>query len=227
MGLGDRIRKAIDDSGISQAEVARRLGVTPQAVNGWITTDTISKKNLVRLAGETGADLQALMEERTEIAAAAAEADAEYVARPMFARTRATIAPGVPIVGMAVANPTEDGYFDDQQYPVGAGEGYIAWPTKDRDAYAREIKGDSMAPRVRHGEYVVVEPNSPLTPGDDVIVCTKKGRTMLKRLLYQRQNEVALGSINERHPTITLSLEEIELIHFVGGIAPRSSKVEP
>lgn len=144
---------------------------------------------------------------------------------PMFSR-----APGgaraVPVVGQAIANPIEDGYFDDQQFPVGAGEGYIRWPTRDPQAYAVQIRGDSMAPRIRHGEYAVVEPNTAITPGEDVVVRTRAGRKMVKRLLYQRGKEVALGSINERHPTLTLSLEEIESIHFVGGIAPRTAKEE-
>lgn len=143
---------------------------------------------------------------------------------PMFARTGPK---PVPVVGLAVANPIEDGYFDDQQFPVGAGDGYIRWPTKDPNAYAVQVRGDSMSPRIRHGEYVVVEPNTTAPPGEDVLVRAKNGRKMVKRLLYQRGNEVSLGSINERHATLTMSLEEIESIHFVGGIAPRTAKEEP
>jgi phage repressor protein C with HTH and peptisase S24 domain len=146
---------------------------------------------------------------------------------PMFSRSGFGGAKPVPVVGLAIANPTDDGYFDDQQFPVGAGEGYIRWPTKDPNAYAVQVRGDSMSPRIRHGEYVVVEPNTAITPGEDVVVRARNGRKMVKRLLYQRGNEVSLGSINERHPTLTISLEEIESIHFVGGIAPRTAKEEP
>lgn len=61
MSLPDRMRKAQDHAGLSNAEIARRMGVSPQAVNGWYKTGTIQKRNLVRFAKETGADLGHLM----------------------------------------------------------------------------------------------------------------------------------------------------------------------
>jgi transcriptional regulator with XRE-family HTH domain len=53
---------ALKRSGISKAEIARRLGITPQAVNGWFKTGTIQKRNLAAFARETQSDLGWLME---------------------------------------------------------------------------------------------------------------------------------------------------------------------
>lgn len=53
----------------------------------------------------------------------------------------------------------DDGYFCELQYPVGHGDGRINWPTRDPNAYALRCKGESMKPRIRHGEFVVIEPN--------------------------------------------------------------------
>lgn len=58
-----RIQAAIDDSGLSQAELARRIGKTPQAVSGWIKSGTISKALLPRVAAELGKDLAYFMPE--------------------------------------------------------------------------------------------------------------------------------------------------------------------
>jgi phage repressor protein C with HTH and peptisase S24 domain len=211
MALGDLIKKALDESGISQAEIARRLDVTPQAVNGWIRTGTISKKKLAQLARETGSNLEGLMLGRQELRTTAEEETAEYGAPPKRLN-------GVPIVGHAIATPNADGFFEDV-FTSGASDEYAFWKSRDPDAYALRVKGDSMQPRIRPGEVIVVEPNAPLVQGKDVLVRTKDGRKMVKQLLFQRANEVTLGSINQSHPQITLSLDDIESLHFVAGVA--------
>lgn len=55
--LGARIKHAITTAQLSQAEAARRLNTTPQAVNGWISTGKISLGNLVALSRLTGRSL--------------------------------------------------------------------------------------------------------------------------------------------------------------------------
>ena len=51
---GLRVRGAILSSGLKQNEIARRAGVTPQAVARWIKTGEISRTHLAVLARETG-----------------------------------------------------------------------------------------------------------------------------------------------------------------------------
>lgn len=223
MGLGDRILQALKDAGISQAEIARRLGVTPQAVNGWITTGTISKKRLVLVARETGADLTTLMTERDAQAHTEESEAADYLpARPSTARV-AGQPRGIPVVGYAVGSPIEDGFYDDMGFPPGAGEEYIPWPTKDPNAYAIRVRGNSMESRIRHGELIVVEPNSRVDVNDDVIVQTRAGRKMVKRLRERRATEVTLGSINQAYKDLTISMEEIVFIHRIAAILPRGT----
>jgi phage repressor protein C with HTH and peptisase S24 domain len=131
----------------------------------------------------------------------------------------------IPVIGHVIATPDTDGFFDDQGFPPGGGEGYIPWGTTDRNAYAVRVKGDSMYPRYRPGEILVVEPDAALVAGEDVIVRTKDGRKMVKRLLIQRATDVELGSINERHRPLTISLEEIESIHLVVGSVRRGAEL--
>lgn len=61
MSLSDRMQAALRDARISKAEIARRLEVSPQAVNGWFKTGTILKGNLARFAKETGVSLEWLV----------------------------------------------------------------------------------------------------------------------------------------------------------------------
>lgn len=61
MHVGERMRMALDRSGISQAEIARRLKESPQTVHSWLTTGSIDKRKLVAFARETGTRLEWLI----------------------------------------------------------------------------------------------------------------------------------------------------------------------
>ena len=127
----------------------------------------------------------------------------------------------VPVVGTAQLG--DNGFWEELEFPVGHGDGYITYPAKDPQTYALRVRGDSMRPRIKSGEFIVAEPHTPPQPGDDVVVKTKSGRSMVKELLYMRDNEVALGSINQDHKTITIPLTDIESIHYVAAIIPRGA----
>lgn len=60
-----RIRAAIADSGLSQTEVASRVGVEPSAVNAWYWGEKIpGLENLLRLAEATGVRAAFLLADR-------------------------------------------------------------------------------------------------------------------------------------------------------------------
>lgn len=130
----------------------------------------------------------------------------------------------VPVVGNAQLG--DGGFWTGMEYPVGIGDGFINWPTKDREAYALKCKGDSMMPRIKNGEYVVIEPNHRFLPGDEVLVVTLDHKVMVKTYLYSRGGVVTFMSINEEHPPIKLDENEIEKIHYVAGIAKESLRCE-
>lgn len=49
MKFGERLQKAIDDLGISQAELGRRLGATAQSVNGWCQAGILPRKEILEV----------------------------------------------------------------------------------------------------------------------------------------------------------------------------------
>jgi SOS-response transcriptional repressor LexA len=130
----------------------------------------------------------------------------------------------LPVVGMAQLG--DNGFFVELEYPVGFVDGYVEHSTYDKDAYALQCKGDSMRPRIKPNEFVIIEPNTKPSNGDEVLVKCIKGRVMIKELLYVRDNEVHLGSVNESFAKITIPLSEIESIQYVGAIV-KSSKWKP
>lgn len=130
----------------------------------------------------------------------------------------------VPIIGNAQLG--DGGFWTGMEYPVGMGDGFIPWPTTDKDAYALKCKGDSMMPRIKNGEYVVIEPNHGYIPGDEVLVVTKDSKVMVKIYLYTRGGVVTLMSINEEHPPMNIDENGIESMHYVAGIAKESLRYE-
>lgn len=51
---GQRIKQAIRESQYTQADIAREMGVTPQAVNKWVRDGQITYENLEKLSDLTG-----------------------------------------------------------------------------------------------------------------------------------------------------------------------------
>ncbi|MHA7916483.1 S24 family peptidase [Alloalcanivorax xenomutans] len=127
----------------------------------------------------------------------------------------------VPVVGRAELGP--DGFWAEIEYPVGEGDGFIFWPTKDKNAYAVEAHGDSMAPRIKHKEFIIVEPNSDVLPGDEVLIKTREipPRCMVKIFQYTRDDRHHLGNINNEYEDFKLDKALVDKMHFVAGIAKR------
>lgn len=127
----------------------------------------------------------------------------------------------IAVVGEVQGGP--DGFISIDDYPPGHGHGWLNIHSPDPTAYGLKVRGDSMRPRIKSGEHIVVEPGVEAQPGDDVVVKFVDGSAVVKELLWIRDGEVSLGSINNGVQPITRSLEIIVSIHRVGAIVPRGS----
>jgi phage repressor protein C with HTH and peptisase S24 domain len=125
------------------------------------------------------------------------------------------------VVGLTKAGSS--GFFDDCGFPTGGGFKKLHRPNfvKDPNAYALIVDGDSMTPRVRKGEVVMVEPerHTPVN-GDLVVVRLKSGEVMLKEIYYQ-DGIVVLKSTNQTYDPIAVKKNEIDFCHKVVLIKPK------
>ncbi|MBV5295499.1 MULTISPECIES: LexA family transcriptional regulator [Curvibacter] len=128
-----------------------------------------------------------------------------------------------PVVGTAKMG--SDGYYEELQYPGGHGDGYVDGYSSDPKAYALRVKGDSMHPAIRHGSFVIVEPNGRPVPGEYVAIALKDGSKMVKELIIDRLHEVVIESVNGNHRK-TLERDEIEWIYPVAAVVA-ASKWQP
>ncbi|MDN6857253.1 S24 family peptidase [Pseudomonas sp. CAN2814] len=130
----------------------------------------------------------------------------------------------VPVIGKAMLGT--DGYFEAIDFPVGVGDGRLMVPSNDPNAYGLRVVGTSMTPRIKNGEYVLIEPNHPYVSGDEVMVRTASGQAMIKEFIYHRDGLYRFDSVNPGHPPLLIEEEKVDKIHYVGGILKSSRFVD-
>lgn len=218
--LGERLKSAREEAGLSQEQLAKLANVKNQSVIGSLETGYRKKSSYVpKIALVLRVEALWLATGEGE-RYRDAKFENEFEDGPPLPPFKL-----VPIVGTVQGG--DDGYLLEYDTVAGHGDGNIAYPTKDINAYAVRVRGDSMRPRIKSGEFIVVEPNQICMPGDDVVVCLKNGRKMVKEFLYERDEEITLSSINNSHGSITVPSKEIEKMHYVAAIIPRGVFYKP
>ncbi|UBM23328.1 helix-turn-helix domain-containing protein [Pseudomonas sp. p1(2021b)] len=131
------------------------------------------------------------------------------------------VEPGPPITTaprrieiMGTAQLGNDGYW----VGLDNSDGWVETWTRDEDAYALRLKGDSMAPAIRNGWVAVCEPNHRLVPGEYVMVTTTDGQSMVKELLFESEDGVSVMSVNSAYERRNIAWTDIDKIHYVGAI---------
>lgn len=109
--------------------------------------------------------------------------------------------------------------WSDSDYPVGDLHEYAEEASCDPSAFLCEVVGTSMLERYNPGEFALVEPNTPIQSGDDVLVRLLTGETMLKRLDLM-QSGYRLRSLNGNEQYF-FSEAEISWIYYVAHPVPR------
>jgi phage repressor protein C with HTH and peptisase S24 domain/transcriptional regulator with XRE-family HTH domain len=208
-----RVQEMLTETGMDSVAFAEKAQIPHERVESWLKNAAISVEDAVAIQTVFGYNSAWVLARVGQKKAAILYND-EFRPRSIGKRKR------LAVVGMAQLG--DGGFWADIEYPVGHGDGYIDWPTSDPDAYALECSGDSMKPRIKHGEFVIVEPNTPLQPGEEVLVKSKDGRVMVKEMAYKIAGRYTLLSVNEDHAKITIHEDEIEKIHFVAGIAKKT-----
>lgn len=203
--------------------LAMRLGIAPRVLmTGIYGRDDLD--NICRVWAEKSLKQPALaIPPAYEITLPEAARVAEP-APPKHPQQRPKKLETVPVLGKAMLG--QDGFFDAMDYPMGHGDGYLEIPSNDEAAYALRVVGSSMHPRIKNGEYVLIEPSHQYLPGDEVLVRTKDGRAMVKEFIYARDGQHRFDSISDGYPPVFLDDEEVVAVHYVAGIL-KPSKYNP
>lgn len=215
--LAKRLAWARLEKKMSQQELAKQAGVAQSTIGSLESGARLSARKITAIAEVLGVN-------------AAWLADGKGIPGPVMQAHRDSAVESeqqlpqgryVAIIGIGQGGP--DGYISINDYAPGDGDGYIYTYSRDPGAYGVRVRGDSMRPRIKSGEFLVVEPTCQAQPGDDVVVKLKDDKALVKEMLWVREDEVSFGSINNGIPPITIQLADIRSIHRVAAIVPRGS----
>jgi len=115
----------------------------------------------------------------------------------------------VPVINKVAAGYPND--FNDLDYPVGIADDYVRCPDlHDPNAFAVRVVGDSMEPRFREGDIVVLSPAAEVHNGDDCFVrFSMPHETTFKRVFFEPDNKVRLQPRNEKYSPIIVDGKRI------------------
>jgi repressor LexA len=178
--LGDRIKKMRKRAGLTQVELAEKLGIAYPTLNkyerGHRTPDAALLNRVAKLLGCNPGWL--LSGERTDI-------DAQPVSNE------------VPTASTPVLNRIPDSFPEHVQEETAE---YISLPGIPAGSYSFIVKGESMSPAIRENDYVIFKPVDEVKSGDIVLVNNEWGESILRR--YCRKNsKTYLVSDNPEYPS--------------------------
>lgn len=96
--------------------------------------------------------------------------------------------------------------------------GVLKVSSPDPNAYALRVLGDSLSPRIRHGEYVLVEPGHPPVEMEEVVVILTDGRRMVRIYVGLQDGFYRLDPINQNGLPMHIDVDLVAAVHYVGGI---------
>lgn len=204
MSLADRLTLAMRIKNISQATLGEGIGVSQTTIWKLMNGKTSSNRKLYEIADYLNINLNWLVSGDGEMENSQQKNEIEYVGN---------IKEGsIKVKGAAIMG-TNDVFQMDEGF-----NGRLKFHSDDPNAFALKVQGDSMFPRINSGEFVVIEPNIIPRSGDEVLVRTKDGRNMIKKLEFHRDYVYRFTSVNQDHPPITIDENQVDKVMFISAI---------
>ena len=119
----------------------------------------------------------------------------------------------VPVINKVAAGyPSE---FTDLGYPVGVADDYVQCPDiDDANAFAIRVCGDSMEPRYREGDILIISPAAAVRSGDDCFIrIDVSHETTFKRVFFDPEETIRLQPLNERYPPQVFPRDQVSALY--------------
>lgn len=226
--IGERIRELRERAGFKQqGKFAEALGLPQSQVSDWETGryKKLELDNLSRIANIVGVSLFELVngvEGYEPIARAlgrsttgAAQPQGQEAEEVEFDVTEGYKRDDIPVVAEGEASPQPNLFWDEDGLKSDV-EDRISRPFDVRDprAYGVRVRGDSMSPRYKPGEVLVVSPSSDVEDGDEVYVALLTGERLLKTARRMPGGWI-LESENRAYPSRVVKKSEIGTMHRI------------
>lgn len=204
----NELRRYLTNLGLTQEEIAKRFGVTKQAINSLLTgRKPFGKQNAIKWAKEFGLNAAWLLTGEGEMAKQSTKEVVEVVEH------------GTPVydVDATCGNGSRPIVFTDEHII-----GHVNLPNVSPTAVIIRANGDSMEPHIHDGDWIAVREVANLNVlyyGQVYLVITNEYR-LLKYLRRDEdeQHYVILRSDNENYDDIRLPKADIRHLFIVENI---------
>lgn len=223
--FSDRLNAILDKAGFAekgtgrQTELGKLLGVSQRGARKWLEAEAIPGVStylpeIIRKFADYGASMEWLLMGNPDF-------DPDHPKNRRLSDDIGSVTISIlrklNVVG-AVDFDDNDRFSNLQQDLSG---GFIVFPIKNSNAYAMRCSGDGMAPRIKNGEFVIVDANKPVNPGDEVLIESIDGGLKIKTLLYERDGMLYLMSVNNSH-ALSIASDTVKAMHPIAAIVKKS-----
>lgn len=198
------------DLGLSQASVADQMGITQSAIGHYINgRQPLNARVVSALA-------QILQVGAEEISPSLSLQIAQQARSLSDSITLSEMSRRVMVVGRVT--PGENGVSSGIVHTLG-------WLKMDDDhsSFAIEVSGNALWPRIKNGEFVVMEKTITPEPGDDILLVLNNGAYLFKSLVFIRGDNVQVTDITGKSALPDLiKLSDINELHHISAIVKPS-----
>lgn len=220
MTFGKRVKDRLDELGMSYEEAGRKVGASAGAIFKIVNGKTKNPRFIVELADILGLSVSWLKTgvDREGVGMRHKNSEIQLKIEKSFIPPQ-NMQDVIPLYGPASASSNENIRLTEE-FIVG----YEIRPPalqNVKDGFMMLVSGDSMEPRMSHGEKLWVHPRQVPAPKDDCVVVFKtEGNAIVKRYMGETETEIKLAQWNPQK-NITVKKTEISKIYAVLGIQRR------
>lgn len=211
MHVGDRIKLMREAKGLSQAELAEKIGIHEVTLGRWERNERSAKlEKISKIALVLGTTASYLLGE-TEVQSTQPQTGghetpfsqgASWKALPLYSQMTAACA------GAGNGHANADAHIDSWHYFP---EEIYGSYSKETPPYMVHVEGDSMEDaNIHDGAVAIINPSEEVYDGEAALVCWNRDQVAIKILYWLPDGGVELHSANQEHKKIyTFSREDI------------------
>lgn len=200
--MGEKIRQAIKESGLTQQKLADKIGTSNPVVNVWVTGKrNPTTSSLKKIAEATGKPYSFFVED--EIKSDPKTGVEKYL--PIETEF-------IPVLGISSAT--------DEKFIVEERESFLPYRKTGENQFAIKVVGNCMVdpddPRhsIYEGDYIIVDPDKEAINGDVVLARIDEEYSTIKRFFIHGQ-KIYLVPDNPEYKKLIF---DITRIHIVGKV---------
>lgn len=203
----EALRAVRSRRGLSQVELAEKLGVKPGTVGNWEAgVNGAPRKRLKEIADKLGVTMEFLTgEPAMELKdAPSAHYNAKHIGSVHGASK-------IPVISFARAGAVDFDYADlDAQMDES-----IESDIKDPNSFGLVVEGDSMEPKISAGDIVIVAPNDRPRNGDLVVSRLERTEGVMLKIFSHDGDRIRLTSYNPAYPPLEFKEADFVFIYPV------------